>query len=263
MINFLMVEVHLTEAKVHLNLRNVPTAKASLTAGRALSNSVYCPPDLQAQIDMLSGIICAAEKDYKTAFSYFYEAFEGYTTTSNPTSAVIALKYMLLSKILTNQAGDVYSIISGKAGQKHVGREVDAMKAVAEAYKNRSLHDFEAALKAYKDQLGDDPIIAAHLTRLNGTLLEQNLLRIIEPFSRVQIAHVAKLIDIPVKRIELKLSEMILDKKLHGILDQGVGDLIVYDHVGENKTYGAAIGTVKELNNVVEQLYKKAQRLHQ
>lgn len=43
------------------------------------------------------------------------------------------------------------------------------------------------ALKEYKAELQDDPIISTHLTKLYDNLLEQNLIRVIEPFSRVQV----------------------------------------------------------------------------
>jgi len=53
-------------------------------------------------------------------------------------------------------------------------------------------------LKKYETQLVGDPIIKSHLKSLYDNLLEQNLCRIIEPFSRVQVQHVAKLVGLDV-----------------------------------------------------------------
>ena len=74
----------------------------------------------------------------------------------------MALKYMLLSKVMLNLTDDVYSmshsfhianlgIIIGKMAQKYQGRDIDAMKAVANAHKNRSLSEFQKALHDFKD----------------------------------------------------------------------------------------------------------------
>ena len=74
----LLVEAQLVESKVYHALENLPKAKASLTSVKTTANSIYVVPHLQAEIDMMSGLIATDEKDYATAYSYFYETFEGY-----------------------------------------------------------------------------------------------------------------------------------------------------------------------------------------
>lgn len=63
---------------------------------------------------------------------------------------------------------------------------------------------------SYLVELSNDPIIRSHLSALYDTLLEQNLVRIIEPFSSVEIAHVAELVGQPVQGVETKFVQLIL-----------------------------------------------------
>ncbi|KAM9780265.1 26S proteasome non-ATPase regulatory subunit 11A [Neosynchiropus ocellatus] len=258
----LLVEVQLLESKTYHALSNLPKARAALTSARTTANAIYCPPKLQAALDMQSGIIHAAEeKDWKTAYSYFYEAFDGYDSIDSP-RAITALKYMLLCKIMLNLPEDVQATSgSGKLALRYAGRQTDSLKCIALASKNRSLADFEKALTEYKAELRDDPIINTHLNKLYDNLLEQNLIRVIEPFSRVQIAHISSLIKLSKGDVERKLSQMILDEKFHGILDQGEGVLIVFDEPVVDKTYEAALETIQNMSKVVDSLYNKAKKL--
>ena len=101
----------------------------------------------------------------------------------------------------------------------------------------------------------------SHLELRYNALLEENLQRIIEPFSCVEVAHVAALIELPLELVERRLSQMILDKKIDGILDQGAGTLIVFDRPPSNMTYNYMLDTVLGLNSVVDRLYDKAVNL--
>jgi len=257
----LLVEIFLFESIVHHKLRNIPKARASWTASRTAANAIYCPPSLQAEIDMQSGTIHADEKDYRTAYSYFFEAFEAYNNLSLP-EAVKSLKYMLLCKIMTNNSEDVHSILTGKLALRYVGREVEAMRAVANAHRARSLKDFESVLNEFKAELKDDEMIASHISDLYEEMLSQNLCRIIEPYSCVEISHVAELISLDRTTVEKKLSQMILDKQFSGILDQGNGWLLLFEDVAKSGTYEASLDTIVNMGKVVDSLFDRAKELN-
>ncbi len=113
---------------------------------------------------------------------------------------------MLLSKIMNDQPADVTAIVAGKLALKYSSRQVDAIKAVAKAYKERSLQEFEKVVKVeYSEEIQEDLVVSHKLKELSDKLLEQNLQRLLEPFERVQIAHIAELIHLPVNEVQKKL----------------------------------------------------------
>uniref|UniRef100_A0A914RAU3 PCI domain-containing protein n=1 Tax=Parascaris equorum TaxID=6256 RepID=A0A914RAU3_PAREQ len=90
------------------------------------------------------------------------------------------------------------------------------MRAIAEAAKKRSLADFNAAFGRYRDELQCDAVVKKHFNSLSDSMLEKDLCRIIEPYSYVQISHIAAEIGLDKDKVEKKLSQMILDKKFSG-----------------------------------------------
>ncbi|KAL5127847.1 26S proteasome non-ATPase regulatory subunit 11 [Glycine soja] len=221
---------------------------------------IYVPPAQQGSIDLQSGILHAEEKDSKTAYSYFFEAFESFNALDDP-KAVFSQKYMLLCKIMVSQADDVAGIISSKAGLQYLGPDLDAMKAVADVHSKRSLKLFEIALRDFKAQLEEDPIVHRHLSSMYDTLMEQNLCRLIEPFARVEIAHIAELIELPVDPVERKLSQMILDKLFAGTLDQGAGCLVIFDDSKTDAIYPATLETISNIGKVVDSLFVRSAKI--
>lgn len=158
-----------------------------------------------------------------------------------------------------------------------------SMIAIAKAHQQSSLRAFKDVIEQYKEELEHDPVIHRHLQQLYQNLLEKNLLRIVAPFSEVEISHIASLIEMDVATVERKcvnsmclltfrLSQMILDKKLHGILDQGNDCLIVFEHqesdvcsVSDTSdhqgVFPAALEVMTHLGSVVDSLYNRASSL--
>ncbi|KAB5585861.1 PCI domain-containing protein [Coniochaeta sp. 2T2.1] len=250
-----LVEVQLLESRVYHALGNTAKARAALTSARTSAASVYTPPLLQANLDMQSGMLHAEDRDFNTAYSYFIEALDGYHVQDEAARAQAALQYMLLCKIMLNAADDVNTLMASKQALKYAGTSLEAMKAIARAHSNRSLEEYERALAAYKFELSNDGFIRNHLIRLYDTMLEQNLIKVIEPFSRVEIDHIAKMVGLDTQQVERKLSQMILDKVIIGVLDQGAGCLIIYDETERDESYDAALATIDKLSNVVDVLY--------
>jgi len=250
-----LVEVQLLESRVYHALGHQAKGKAALTSARTSAAAVYTPPLLQAGLDMQSGMLHAEDQDFNTAFSYFIEALEGYHAQESTTLATSALQYMLLCKIMLNLPDDVNNLLTSKQGQRYSSKGLEAMKAVAKAHADRSLEEYEKTLSDYRYELGSDSFVRNHLRKLYDNLLEQNLVKVIEPFSRVEIDHVAKLVGLDQDKIEQKLSQMILDKVIVGVLDQGAGCLIVYDEAERDEGYSAALETIEKLGNVVDVLY--------
>lgn len=276
----LLVETHLVESKIHHGLRGMAKSKAALTASRTNANAIYVAPALQSQIDLMSGVLHCEEGDYDTAHSYFLEAFEQLDQLDDREKAVPCLKYMMLCRILDGLSKalgisasgtmgirsdraevDISGMVSGKRGVKYAGRDMEAMSAIAAAASERSLKDYEAVLAKYPNELQDDLLIRHHLKTLQEQLLESNLIRIIEPYSCVEIDHVANLIEMPLPVVEKKLSQMILDGKFHGILDQGKGQLIVYEEADTDKAMEKGLKVIENMDKVVTSLFSRSQAL--
>ena len=208
----------------------------------------------------MSGLIAADEKDYSTAYSYFYETFEGYRSMNEIDGAGFAFKFMLFSKIMNIQIEDSLALINSAISLKYQSRHVEAMKEVALANKQQNLLAFQKCATVYERELFDDMVIRRHFNFLYNNLLEDNLKKIIQPYSEVQIDYVADQISLPVDRVLMKLSEMILDEKIKGTLDQGRNCLIIFEEEEPTEMFDYAIETFNNLDQVIDSLYEKSQK---
>lgn len=234
--NLGLIILQLLESKIHYATRGISRAKASLTSVKTLCTKVYIEPKLQAKIDMHAGVLAAFEKDYNLAYSYFYESFDVFNIPNikNTEKALKAMQYMILSKIMSGSLDDINNIIIGKKGQKYYGPAIKAFESIIEAVKVKSVKMLKDNILKNQEYLLNDEFLVHHLGNLNNDLIEKNLIKIIQPYSVVQIEYITNLIGLPINEITMKISQMILDKKINGILDQGRGCLIIYDETQHN-----------------------------
>ncbi len=59
----------------------------------------------------------------------------------------------------------------------------------------------------------------------------------------------------------IRLSEMILDKKFDGTLDQGNGCLIIFDDLATDDLYKESMMTLDNMDVVVDRLFDKAKKM--
>ncbi|KAK2196400.1 26S proteasome regulatory subunit Rpn6 [Babesia duncani] len=103
----LQLDLLLIEAKLFLLLRNMNRMKICISNAKNIATNITVPTFTTAEIDLLSGILYMCEKDYKTAYSFLYESFEGfYMSLSGPHSYLYPTR---VSKSALSTSGEAKS----------------------------------------------------------------------------------------------------------------------------------------------------------
>ena len=112
--------------------------------------------------------------------------------------------------------------------------------------------------------MGEDSIVQSHLASLYDNLLERNLLHLVLPYSRVQISFISSKIGLSSHDIEVKLSQMILDKVLiQAIIDHNSGFLLINGQGKEkvDATFELIQNSFKNMDGVIESLLLKSKNI--
>lgn len=97
-----------------------------------------------------------------------------------------------MCKIMNNNKEDVNSLVNGKFGLKYGGStSIEAMKALAEAHFSSSIVKLSQVFKNFKADIEGDEVIKNHTKLLYDKLLEKNIFKIIESYTRVDVKYIA------------------------------------------------------------------------
>nr|CCC46627.1 proteasome regulatory non-ATPase subunit 6 [Trypanosoma vivax Y486] len=214
------------------------------------------------------------DRQKQVCHDMIYEAFEGFHQLGDQArQARKALQYMILAKIATNCPDELTVLLGSKNVREYKGHDMDALRGVAEAYNTQDTHLFNNVLQKYNDApFLQDEVLQRRLTEMYRSLLEGHLLKLLEPYSRVQISYIAELLKLDVETVESQVSQLILDNKLAGIVDQQHQCVVVFDEQdakraaskqekaeGQTTTlYQDALEALEKYDQLVTALFDKA-----
>jgi 26S proteasome regulatory subunit N6 len=91
--------------------------------------------------------------------------------------------------------------------------------------------------------------------------LEQNIAKLVKPYSSVQFQYLSEKLHLPVEQIESKIQAMILDGDLQGTIDQDKSLLILFEETHETMEYQKTLNIFSNLENVLDHLEERALKL--
>jgi len=213
-------------------------------------------PKIQGVIRECGGKMYMSEKDWAKAQVDFFESFKSYDEAGSP-QRVQVLKYLVLAHMLMDSTINPFDSQETKPYKNH--SEIVAMTNLVSAYQRRDVHEAEKILRENKVTIMDDPFISFYITDVLRSLRTQWILEIIKPYTRIEIAYLARQLGIPSTEVEAILVSLILDDKIQGSIDQ-VGQRLNLDRhkALETRRYAALDQWTTQLNSIQSAMMQKS-----
>lgn len=103
---------------------------------------------------------------------------------------------------------------------------IAAMTELVDAYQRDDIHRYESILQKNKDLLAD-PFIAENIDEVTRNMRTKAVVKLVAPYTRFRLSFIAKQLDISVPEVQDIVGFLIMDKKLHGKINQEAGTVEV------------------------------------
>ncbi|CAG8558164.1 911_t:CDS:2 [Paraglomus brasilianum] len=120
------------------------------------------------------------------------------------------------------------------------------------AYQRKEIREFEKILRDNRATIMDDPFIRTYIDDVLRNIRTQVLLRLIKPYTRIEIPFVSKQLNIPAQEVEDLLVGLVLDNKIVGRIDQVNQRLELYRQSSDTQRYAA----IDKWSTTINALYK-------
>jgi len=126
------------------------------------------------------------------------------------------------------------------------------MTNLVSAYQRQEIREFEKILRENHQAIMDDPFIRNYIDEVLKNIRTQVLIRLIQPYTRIEIPFVSKQLGVPAQDVEDLLVGLILDNKVAGRIDQVNQRLELYRESTDARRYTA----MDKWSTNVSSLYK-------
>lgn len=212
----LLLEIFALEIQMHTETKN--NKKLKPLYQQCLSVKSAIPhPRIMGVIRECGGKMHMSEKEWEKAQTDFFEAFKNYDEAGSP-QRTTCLKYLVLANMLMESQINPFDSQETKPYKND--SEIVAMTNLVNAYQRNDIREFEKILRDNRATIMDDSFIRAYINDLLRNIRTNVLIRLIKPYTRIDIAFVSKYLNIPSQDVEDLLVGLILDNKIAGKIDQ-------------------------------------------
>eukprot|EP01126_Amoeba_proteus_P028226 TRINITY_DN2786_c0_g1_i5.p1 TRINITY_DN2786_c0_g1~~TRINITY_DN2786_c0_g1_i5.p1 ORF type:complete len:494 (+),score=106.89 TRINITY_DN2786_c0_g1_i5:335-1816(+) len=154
---------------------------------------------------------------YADASQHFFEAFKNYDECRNADMAVECLKLLVFSTLLS---GSKVNPFDDKRAASYGSRnEIKSYEKLVKDVLGRNIDGFENSIKP----MVRDDVVKKYVVHLRRLVQKDVFLDLVKPYSNISVKFVASKIHATDEETEELLVELILDRKIEGVIDQSTG----------------------------------------
>ncbi|KAG2203382.1 hypothetical protein INT47_010080 [Mucor saturninus] len=181
-------------------------------------------PRIMGVIRECGGKMHMSEKKWDDAQTDFFESFKNYDEAGSP-QRIQVLKYLVLANMLTESQINPFDSQETKPYKND--KEIEAMTNLVSAYQKKEINEFEHILKVNQSSIMGDPFIRAYIDDVLRNIRTQVLIKLIKPYTSIEITFISKQLNIPTDDVEELLVGLILDERISGQIDQVYSRLVL------------------------------------
>eukprot|EP00050_Salpingoeca_kvevrii_P018751 m.78007 g.78007 ORF g.78007 m.78007 type:complete len:495 (-) comp8152_c2_seq3:1481-2965(-) len=240
-----LLEIYALEIQMYTAQKDTKSLKTVYERSLKVKSAIPHPL-VMGTIRECGGKMHLIEEQWGKAYEDFFEAFKNYDESGSP-KKINCLKYLVLANMLMRSAVDPFDAQESKPYKNDP--QIQAMTNLVGAYQANDIREFEKILKTNRQSIMDDPFIAGYIEDLLKNIRTEVLIKLIRPYTRVRIPFISSELSIPAAEVESLLISCILDRTVHGHIDQVEQLLILERDEGEEK-YTALHRWAKQLESL-------------